>query len=140
MIKNTRRSERASSTYERGNALSETNKARQIGAGFNALRLTDETKARLVAEGYALPTTTLGEYHQRSDAANAVIDAGREPYLVNGEALDFGVHPLIEVWDIGIATTTVGRGGRSRQTQELILTCTQRGDGLLPADTLLVWR
>jgi hypothetical protein len=140
MIKNTRRSQRASSTYERGSALSETNKARQIGAGFNALRLTDETKVRLVAEGYALPTTTLGEYHQRSDAANAVIDAGREPYLVDSEALDFGTHALIEVWDIGIETKTVGRGGRSRQTQELILTCTQRGDGLLPPDTLLVWR
>lgn len=140
MIKNANRARNATKQYDGGSALAVINRQRQIGAAFNALKDTEQSKALLVANDYRLPTTTLGDYQQRTEAALAAIDAGGEPYLVNSEALSFGMHPLIEVWDVGVKTTKAARGGKSRVSQEMVMVCTQRGDALLPPDTLLVWR
>lgn len=86
--------------------------------------------------------STLGDYHANNETAGALIDQGREPHLVNREALSLDMHPLIEVWDVGTAELVkVGRGGRSFMRQDMVMASTQRGAGrpALP-DTLLVWR
>lgn len=53
--------------------------------------------------------STVEEYHdamtrksQRDNAAGKNMDAGREPYLVSMEAVEFDMHPFIEVHDVMI--------------------------------------
>lgn len=126
------RSENAKSAYATS-PLAKINEARAKGAGFNAMKNTEDSKGYLHTQGYKLPTSSLDEYQAQSGEAITQINAGREPYLVDEEALKLGMHPLIEVWDVGIERQKVAKG-------EMISVCTQRGDALLSPDTLLVWR
>lgn len=37
---------------------------------------------------------------KEENEASHQIDAGREPYLVHRDALNAGLHPFVEVWDV----------------------------------------
>ena len=130
----------AARAYSEGNALSKMNAARRIGAALGVLKATYADKALLAPHYGKLPVSTLGDYQANNETAGALIDQGREPYLVNREALSLDMHPLIEVWDVGAELVKVGRGGRSFMRQDMVMASTQRGDALLSPDTLLVWR
>jgi hypothetical protein len=129
----------AARAYSEGNALSKMNAARRIGAALDALKATDADKALLAPHYGKVPVSTLGDYHSNNETVGALIDRGLAPHLVNREALSFGMHPMIEVWDVGVELVKVGRGGRSFMRHHMVMTSTQHGDALLSPDTLLAW-
>jgi hypothetical protein len=60
--------------------------------------------------------STAEEYHdaavnKQENAASKNIDAGREPYLISLEAVEFGMHPYVEVHDIAIKKNDDGQIG-----------------------------
>lgn len=54
-------------------------------------------------------------------------------------ALECGMWPLTEVWNVEIKRVTVGTGRRCGAI-DLVKISTKCGDVLLPPETLLVWR
>jgi hypothetical protein len=87
-----------------------------------------------IAERYARNYSTVAEYHEAQDAAinnNASkhIEAGREPYLVRRDAIEFGVHPYITVYDV------------MRERQDgLVGIATNHQTYFLQPNTILAWR
>jgi hypothetical protein len=79
--------------------------------------------------------STVAEYHEAGihpstdNAASQNINAGREPYLISLDAVEFGVHPFIAVYDVDIQT----KGG-------LFGITTHNKTYWLEPNTLLAWR
>lgn len=123
---------RAASAHSPLNVL---NADRRRAAAVDALRMRD--RERLSAAGIELPICALEAYEKGEVEADTQIDAGREPFLVMSEALDLGMHPLLEIWDVGMDRVAVGNGsGRT----EMVRVTSQSGDLLLPPDTVVAWR
>ena len=97
--------------------------------------ITLEDLAEVQAEGYAKNYSTVEEYHaagtnpQVENNASKHINAGREPFLMSREAVEFGTHPYIPVHDADIER----RGA-------LVGITTARNTYWLEPDTLLAWR
>ncbi|KAF1003860.1 MAG: hypothetical protein GAK28_04323 [Luteibacter sp.] len=139
-MKRAQQARNAARAYAEGNALSSINAARRVAAGLDVLRATDADKALLTPHYAKLPLSTLRDYQENNETAGALIDQGREPFLVNREALAFDMHPFIEVWDVEALPFMSGHSRHFKKPGTQVMTSTQRGDALLPLDALLVWR
>jgi hypothetical protein len=94
---------------------------------------TIESLPSLQRDGYARHYSTLAEYYEAADegmdnAAREQIDAGREPYLIDEDAADMGIYPLITVDDV-------------LEKQDGLIGVVSAGrDLFLSPNTLLAWR
>ena len=96
---------------------------------------TEDDFIFLKREGVLHRHSTVLEYFEAATTPSAnnnaaiQIEAGREPYLINTEAIEFGVHPFLEVYDVMI-----------EKQGDLIGIDTPRQTYYLAPDTLLAWR
>ena len=81
-MKRAQQARNAARAYAQGNALSSINAARRVGAGLDVLRATDADKALLTPHYAKMPLSTLRDYQENNETAGALIDQGREPFLV----------------------------------------------------------
>lgn len=86
-------------------------------------------KDKLLPEYKNCRLSTALEYFSVSGAAGEAIDAGKEPYLVVGTALEFGTHPFMAAYDCSTGLTQQGH----------VLIDTQRGTFAVDTDTLIAW-
>ena len=74
------------------------------------------------------------EYQQASskseNRATKQMDAGNEPYLINLDAFEMGLHPYIAVYDVGIELT---------ENDDVVL-CTASREYKVSPDTVLIWK
>lgn len=78
------------------------------------------------------PSTAREYYDAASGANNAAgteIEKGNEPYLVNLDAYQMGVHPFIEVYDVMKALDG-----------DNVVLGLNRGNISVPGETLIAWR
>lgn len=98
------------------------------------LRLaTTDNLGEVQLAGYAKHYSTAAEYREAGagaqNPAGANIDAGREPYLVNLDAVELGVHPFVTVYDADI-----------KLNGELVGISTAKNTYWLRPNTLIAWR
>ena len=115
------------------------NSARKLAAAIDVLRTTPQEIALLTQHFPKARISSLADYQGMLKPAADQIDAGREPHVVMRMELEMDMHPFLEVWDVNQDTTPVSPV-RCRGAVQTVLLTTQRGDALLPLDTLLVWK
>lgn len=118
--------------------LARLNTERSLGLKVGPLQY-DERDILQGSEYAKLPVCTVDDYRQKSVASEAWLDDDRTPYLVVKEALELGVHPLVEVLEVDADLVRVGSGVRFGR-QSMVRVDMLLGVGLVPPQSVLVWR
>ena len=120
------------------------NAARKVAANVRAAREADRAKVLAVYPNLRL--TSAVQYHAvgagaGGDAeAGAHIDAGREPYLIALEPLEFGMEPFVAVHDVMIDRQALDKAGKWNDEKRHVGLDLHRGLGLFAPDTLIAWK
>ena len=80
------------------------------------------------ADGYAKNYSTAAELYDRNGLARPYLDAGQSGSLVLNEAVEFGIHPYIEIFDV-----VIDKQG------DLIGIETMGGTKWVTPDTVIAW-
>lgn len=119
-------------------ALAQLNAERSRGVTLGPLQV-DEL-AVLQASPYSkLPTCSLDDYRRKAEVSERLLDADRSPYLVVREALELGVHPMVEVLEAQPELVQVGSGVRFGRLA-LVRVDLPLGCALVPGQSVLIWR
>jgi hypothetical protein len=123
--------------------ITQINEARALATRVGAAR--EEQRQTIALQFPSVPMTTAQQYHASTfpgheNEVGALIDSGKEPYLILNEALEFGTHPFLAVYDIMIERQSVSGGKQGRYYNVLAVGLDlHEGLALFDPHTLIAW-
>lgn len=119
------------------------NAARALATRVGAAR--EDSRQIIVRQFPNVPMTTAQQYHVstcpgQDNEVGPLIDSGKEPYLILNEALEFGTHPFLAVYDIMIERQSVSGGKQGKSSNVLAVGLDlHEGLALFDPSTLIAW-